>query len=297
MLVIPFPDIAPEIFTLSLGGFDFALRWYALAYIAAILGGWALARAAVAHTEWWPGGTAPMTRAQIEDAMTWATLGVILGGRLGYVLFYRPEHYFANPGEILAVWEGGMSFHGGMIATGLAVIAFALKNGVPIRQMLDVAALATPLGLALGRLANFINAELWGRPSDLPWAVVFPGEAAQACATAAAACARHPSQLYEALLEGVVLLAVLWIVAARGALKRPGFVTGLFLAGYATARIFVERFRVADAQYITPENPLGHVVGSPEFGLSMGQVLSLPMLVVGLGAMALAVAAGRRRTA
>jgi len=294
MFVLPFPDISPELFTLSLGGFDFALRWYALAYIFAILGGWLLARTAVSQAHWWPGNVSPMTRQHVEDAMTWVTLGIVLGGRLGYVFFYRPDYYLEHPGEILAVWQGGMSFHGGMIGTGLAVIAFAIKHGIPIRRILDTAALATPLGLGLGRIANFINAELWGRPWDGPWAVIFPGEAAQACTNVGEFCARHPSQLYEAVLEGAVLLVLLWALAARGALKYPGFVTGAFLVGYALARSFVEYFRVADAQYITPDNPLGHVIGGPEIGLSMGQVLSLPMLVVGLGAMVLAWRAQRR---
>lgn len=291
--ILPFPDISPEIFTLSLGGFEFALRWYALAYLAAILGGWLLARLALSRTTWWPGDAAPMDRAQLEDVMTWATLGVVIGGRLGYVLFYQPAYFLENPAEIPAVWQGGMSFHGGMIGTGLAVIAFALRHGVPIRSLLDLAALAAPLGLGLGRLANFVNAELWGRPWDGPWAVIFPTAAAQTCRNVGDLCARHPSQLYEAILEGAVLLAVLWLLAARGWLKRPGVICGAFLAGYGAARIFVEHFRQADAQYITPDNPLGHVIRLGEAGLSMGQVLSLPMLAIGLGAAVLAVRAGR----
>ena len=299
--VLPFPDIGPDIVSISIGGFDFALRWYAMAYVLGILGGWGLARFALSRARWWPAHQPPMTTRQLEDAITWVTLGIVLGGRLGYVLFYQPDYYLANPLEILAVWQGGMSFHGGLIGTGLGLIVFALRSGVPIRRILDLAALSTPLGLLLGRLANFVNAELWGRPSTAPWAVVFPGDAAQACANVATefgtVCARHPSQLYEAALEGVVLFAVIWIMAARGALKRPGLVTGVFLAGYAVARIVVEFFRVADMQYITPENPLGHVIGGPVWGLTMGQTLTLPMLVVGLGAVALALRAGRARAA
>nr|WP_308918282.1 prolipoprotein diacylglyceryl transferase [Jannaschia sp. LMIT008] len=292
---IPFPDISPEIFSVTLGGFTFALRWYALAYIVGIVGGWALARYALHRAEWWPGEQAPMTPRQLEDAMTWVTLGIVLGGRLGYVFFYRPGYYVEHPAEILAVWQGGMSFHGGLIGTGLGLIVFAIRHAIPLRRILDLAALVTPLGLLCGRLANFVNAELWGRPTDAPWGVIFPGQAAQACATAGQLCARHPSQLYEAALEGALLLVVLWAMAASGALRRPGLVTGVFLAGYALGRMVAEHFRVADAQYITPDNPLGHVIGGPVWGLSMGQVLSLPMLVVGLGGIALSLRAAPAR--
>ncbi|MGB3556614.1 MAG: prolipoprotein diacylglyceryl transferase [Jannaschia sp.] len=285
---IPFPDLSPDIFSLDLGFMTFTLRWYALAYIVGIVGGWLMSRWLVGQPALWRNRIPPMTRPQVEDVMTWITLGIVLGGRLGYVLFYQPGYYLRNPVEILAVWQGGMSFHGGMIGTGLAVIVFAIRNAIPIRSILDLAALSTPLGLGLGRVANFINAELWGRPSDAPWAVIFPGQAAQACANVGDLCARHPSQLYEAILEGLVLLIVLWVVAFRGGLKVPGFICGLFLAGYGAARTFVEYFRQADAQYITVDNAYGHVIGWGDWGLTMGQVLSLPMVFVGLAAMALA---------
>ena len=292
--VLPFPDISPEIFSIDIGAFQFALRWYALAYIAGILGGMGLAILAVRRRGVWPDATPPVTAKQIEDIITWVTLAIVIGGRLGYVLFYQPDYYLEHPLEILAIWQGGMSFHGGMVGTGLTVIAWALRHGVPFRQLLDLAALAAPLGLLFGRLANFINAELWGKPSTMPWAVIFPGNAAQSCANVGEFCARHPSQLYEGLLEGVVLLVVLWAVALRGGLKAPGLVCGLFLAGYAVARIFVELFRQADPQYVTIDNPAGHVIGGGEFGLTMGQVLSLPMLAIGVGAAVLAVRAARR---
>ncbi|MCK0167584.1 prolipoprotein diacylglyceryl transferase [Jannaschia sp. S6380] len=290
---LTFPDISPDIFRISLGGLEIAPKWYAAAYILGIVGGWLMARWAAPRGTLWPGGKPLATRQQIEDIMTWVTLGIVLGGRLGYVLFYQPEYYLSRPHEILYLWQGGMSFHGGMIATGLAVIVYAMRRGIPIRSLLDLAALCTPLGLGLGRVANFVNAELWGRPSDAPWAVIFPGGAAQACANVGEFCARHPSQLYEAILEGLFLLVVLWAIALRGGLRIPGMICGLFLAGYGAARIFVEYFRQADAQYITPDNPLGHVIGWGEFGLTMGQVLSVPMLVVGLGAAFLAVRAAR----
>ncbi|MEM7490757.1 MAG: prolipoprotein diacylglyceryl transferase [Pseudomonadota bacterium] len=294
---IPFPDVSPDIFTLSLGSVDFTLRWYALAYITGILGGWLMARWAAGRNRLWRRNRSPVTPAQIEDLMTWAVVGIILGGRLGYVLFYQPAYYAQNPLEILAVWQGGMSFHGGAILTGLAVIVFAMRHGIPVRSLLDLAALCTPLGLGLGRLANFVNAELWGRPTDVAWGVIFPGAAAQECGQAIGElCARHPSQLYQAVLEGAVLLVVLWVLAFRGWLKVPGFICGAFIAGYGAARIFVEFFRQADAQYIAAGNPLGHVVRFGEAGLTMGQALSLPMVAVGLGAMALALRA-RARTA
>ncbi|WP_179380207.1 prolipoprotein diacylglyceryl transferase [Jannaschia marina] len=281
-LVLPFPDISPDIFRLSIGGFEIAPKWYAAAYIFGILGGWLMARWLVMRPRFWRNGKLPMTKGQVEDVMTWVTLGIVLGGRLGYVAFYQPGYYLQNPGEILAVWQGGMSFHGGALGVALAVGIYAWRKGISVPAIVDIAALVAPLGIGLGRVANFVNAELWGRPSELPWAVIFPGGAAQACANVGEFCARHPSQLYEAILEGLILLIVLWIVALRGGLKVPGLIFGLFLVGYGAARTFVEHFRVADAQYITPDNPLGHVVGTPEFGLTMGQLLSLPMVAVGL---------------
>lgn len=289
--VLPFPDISPDIFTIPVVGF--AVKWYAVAYIVGILGGWAMGRWLVSRPALWPRGTAPMTRGQVEDVMTWVVLGIVLGGRIGYVLFYQPELVFGDPIQILNLRGGGMSFHGGAIGTGLAVGIYAWRKGISVPAIVDIAALCTPLGLGLGRVANFINAELWGRPSDLPWAVVFPGTAAQACATVGEVCARHPSQLYEAILEGLILLIVLWVVALRGGLRTPGLVFGLFLIGYGAARTFVEHFRQADAQYITPDNPLGHVVGGPDFGLTMGQMLSLPM--VGAGIVVLFIAFRYRR--
>ena len=292
-MVITFPNISPDIFRVSIAGFEIAPKWYAAAYILGIVGGWLMARWLVMRPALWRGGKSPMTPLQVEDVMTWVTLAIVLGGRLGYVIFYQPGYYLANPAEILAVWEGGMSFHGGLIGTGLAIIFFARRHGIPIRSILDIGALATPLGLGLGRLANFVNAELWGRPSDLPWAVVFPGSAAQACSNVGELCARHPSQIYEAILEGVILLVVLWVIALRGGLKIPGMICGIFLAGYGFARIFVEYFRQADAQYITPDNPLGYVVSLGDYGMTMGQVLSLPMVIVGLGAAWLALRAAR----
>jgi len=282
-LVLPFPDIDPVLVSIRLGGIELAIRWYALAYIAGLILGWRYVAFLCRRPGLW-GGASPMTPGQVDDLLTWMILGVILGGRLGFVLFYQPGYYLANPGQILAVWQGGMSFHGGLAGVAVGVIAFSLRNGLPILSVGDAVAAASPIGLLFGRLANFINAELWGRPSTAPWAVVFPGEAAQACPEGwVGPCVRHPSQLYEAGLEGIVLFVVLALAIRAGALRRPGRVFGLMLVGYAAARLFVEQFRQADGQFVTPGNPNGHVLRlGAEWGLTMGQLLSLPMLVVGL---------------
>lgn len=286
-LAIPFPDISPEIFSLDLGGFTLALRWYALAYIAGILLGWRLAVAAVRRPGLWPADRPAMQASDVDDLMTAIILGVIVGGRLGFVAFYQPGYYLANPLQIPAIWQGGMSFHGGMLGVAAAGLWFAYRRGIAMRTMLDLMALATPPGLFFGRIANFINAELWGRPTDLPWGVIFPGAAAQACPGIEGLCARHPSQLYEAALEGAILGAILLYLAfRRGWLKRPGAIVGVFLVGYGAARFAVEFVRQADAQFITPDNPLGYAVQIGAGGLSMGQVLSLPMIAIGLAFLA-----------
>ncbi len=280
--MIPFPDIDPVAVTIPLpGGAGLPIRWYALAYLAGLLGGWWLLARLMRRDRAW-GDRAPVRPADLEALLTWIVVGVILGGRLGFVLFYQPGHYLANPADILKVWQGGMSFHGGFLGVILATLLWCRRNGAEALRVIDGLAVATPLGLFFGRIANFINAELWGRPTTLPWGVVFPGEAAQDCPGVVGLCARHPSQLYEAGLEGIVLGLVLWLVVSRGGLARPGLAGGVFVAGYGLARFFVEFVRVADAQFVTPGNPLGHVVGGPVWGLSMGQLLSLPMILVGL---------------
>lgn len=284
LAAIPFPDISPELVSIQIGGVTLALRWYALAYIAGILIAWRLMIVLARRDELWPGNRAPFARADVEEFVTWAILGVILGGRLGFVLFYQPGHYLANPGDILKVWQGGMSFHGGGLGVLVVTLLFCWRRGIPLVGMLDGLAVAVPWGLMLGRIANFINAELWGRPTDLPWGVIFPGDAAQDCPGVVGLCARHPSQLYEAGLEGLLLGLAAWLLATRaGWLKRPGRMVGLFLAGYGLARFLVEFVRVADPQFIAPDNPMGHVLSfGGGLGLSMGQLLSLPMLAVGL---------------
>ena len=262
-LALPFPAFDPVLVTLG----PFAVRWYALAYICGILLGWLYARAIIRNERYW-GGPPPLTVADFDDFILWVTFGIILGGRLGYVLFYNPSHFLAHPLEILQLWQGGMSFHGGFLGCVLAVMLFAWRRGIPTLTLGDLTCAVGPIGLFLGRLANFINAELWGRPTSVPWGVVFPG---------AGPLPRHPSQLYEAALEGLVLLIVLGLMVRGGALKRPGLILGVFAVGYGAARIFCEFFREPDPQ-------LGFIWG----GLTMGMVLSLPLMLAGLCFLAVA---------
>lgn len=281
--VLPFPEISPEIFSISLFGIDLALRWYALAYIVGIVIGWRLVVMAVKAPALWPDHTPVMTPKQIEDLLTWIIIGVILGGRLGYALFYQPGYYLQNSGQILMIWQGGMAFHGGLLGVIVAAFLYTGVHKMPRLSAADAIALGVPPGLLLGRMANFINAELWGRETTLPWGVLFPGNAAQTCTEAAfGLCARHPSQLYEALLEGFLLGgALLWLVWRRAALKRPGLVCGVFFAGYGLSRFLVEFVRQPDAQFISAGNPLGLAWQVSGYGLTMGQILSLPMIALG----------------
>ena len=240
-----------------------AIRWYALAYIAGLLGGWWYGRRLLAADALW--GPAPrLTPDQVDDLLVYVALGVVLGGRTAYVLFYDPAHFLAAPLEIPQVWHGGMSFHGGLLGACLALALYARSRGASVLSTLDMAACVVPIGLLLGRLANFINEELWGRVTDAPWAVLFPH---------GGPLPRHPSQLYEAALEGVALFVILNVAARAGALKRPGLVAGLFGVGYAAARVAVEFFREPDRQ-------LGTLLGTD--WLTMGMVLSLPMAAIGL---------------
>lgn len=292
---IQFPNLSPEAFAFDVFGMHFAIRWYALGYIVGIAIGWWIIRMAISRPRLWAGETPAMTREQLEELVTWMVVGIIVGGRLGFVLFYQPGYYLQNPLDIIKLWQGGMSFHGGFLGVVVGVILFSRKHGLVTISVGDLLAIATPPALGLVRVANFVNGELWGRPTDAPWGVIFPGPAAQACATATEACARHPSQLYEAFLEGVVLGAILLTLAfARGWLKRPAMLTGMFILGYGIARFIVEFFRQADAQFIAPGNPHGFVIGTGEVGVTMGQLLSTPMILVGIGV--LVWAARRSRT-
>lgn len=289
LLTLPFPNIDPEIFSIELFGLNFALRWYALAYIAGIVIGWRILVRMMRREDIW-GGTAPMTPAKAEDILTWQIVGVVLGGRLGYVFFYNLEYFLAHPNEILRVWEGGMAFHGGLLGVVVATFLFSRIYKVPFWSLGDAIAVVAPIGLFLGRIANFIRPELWGKPTTVPWAVYFPDPAAQTCPDDwLLLCTRHPSQLYEAGLEGLLLGAILMVLAFRGGiLKYPGRAMGLFIAFYGAARFFVEFFREADAQFITPDNPLGHVFTMGGFGISQGQLLSIPMIAFGIALMLMA---------
>lgn len=269
ILALPFPNFDPVLIQIG----PFAIRWYALAYVGGILLGWWLARRIAGNAQAW-GGLSPIRPIDVDDVIVWCALGIVLGGRLGYVLFYQPAYFLEHPAEILVLWRGGMSFHGGFIGTVLALILFAWRRGIPVLAMLDLAAIVTPIGLFLGRVANFVNGELWGRTTDVPWAVVFPHAGTEP---------RHPSQLYEAGLEGILLFLVLIAAMRGGALKHRGLIGGLFVAGYGLARVFGELFREPDAQ-------IGFLAG----GLTMGMLLSLPMILVGIGAI---VFAWRRATA
>ena len=253
--VLLFPQFDPVLVQVG----PFAIRWYALAYITSLVIGWRVVRALVLQRP------VVATREQVDDFLTWATLGVVLGGRLGYVLFYQPGRFLAAPWEIVEVWKGGMSFHGGMLGVAIAIIWFCRSQRIPVLGFADRIAVVAPLGLGLGRIANFINGELWGRqaPDWLPWAMVFP---------TGGPIPRHPSQIYQALLEGAVLLTVMVVLSRRESLRaRFGLLTGVFLTGYAIARITGEFFR-------QPDPFLGFLIG----GATMGQLLSVPLLLAGV---------------
>lgn len=250
---IPFPALDPV--ALQIG--PISIRWYALAYMAGLLIGWRYMRAVAS----WPPRV--LDAKAVDDFLLWATFAIILGGRIGYVLFYQPVHFFQNPEDIVAVWKGGMSFHGGLLGMVLAIVFYARRQRVPAFALSDRVACVVPIGLFFGRVANFINGELFGRPADVPWAIVFPG---------GGPLPRHPSQLYEASLEGIVLFLILFAASRSQAVRaRYGLLTGLFLCGYAIFRSTGELFREPDAH-------IGFLAG----GVTMGQILSLPLLLAGL---------------
>lgn len=269
---MPFPDIDPIIFQIG----PVALRWYGLAYVVGILLAWWWAKRIVTADRLWTGGKSPIQALQLDDFLLWAMLGIVGGGRFGYVLFYDPAGYLADPLSIIRIWDGGMSFHGGMLGVLVAMIWFGRSKNIPVSALVDVVSSVAPIGLFFGRIANFINAELWGRTTDVPWGVVFPN---------GGPLPRHPSQLYEAALEGALLFVLLqMIIWLAGGLRRPLLIGGLFFAGYGAARIFVEFFRLPDAD-------IGYLFGQ---WLTMGMLLSLPMLIIGL---AVAIWAARKQPA
>ena len=256
--VLAFPVIDPILIEIG----PFAIRWYALAYIAGLVGGWWYVRRLVQRPALWPASGAPYTPEDIDNFLTWATLGVIIGGRLGYVLFYEPARFVADPVSIFYAWQGGMAFHGGLLGVILAMILFARSRGASLLSLFDIIGAAAPIGLFFGRIANFINGELWGRPTDLPWAMVFPTADGQP---------RHPSQLYQAFGEGLVLFVVCAIAIRLGSLKQPGLVGGIFTAGYGISRFL--------AEYVRAYDPSIGLIGGL---VTMGQLLSLPMIAAGL---------------
>lgn len=272
----PTPFVFPDIDPIALAIGPFSIRWYALAYVVGLLGGWFYARRLVADEALW-GAVRRPAPTDIDDMIVWVALGVVLGGRIGYVLFYNFPAYAADPLEALAVWRGGMSFHGGFLGAILAILLFARSRGLGGLSMLDVAAAVVPIGLFFGRIANFVNGELWGRPAvDFPYAVIFPQ---------GGPVPRHPSQLYEAFAEGLVLFVLLWLAVRWFGFRRPGLIGGLFVFLYAIARIVCEFFREPDPQ-------LGFLFGEHvralSGGITMGMLLSVPMALVGLVAIVLA---------
>ena len=265
-LLLQFPNIDPV--AIALG--PFAVKWYGLAYLAGLVLGWLYVRRLLREPRLWAADTPPFGVDKVDDLLLYMTAGVILGGRLGYVFLYEPSTYLANPAEIFAVWKGGMSFHGALVGCALAAWAFAHRNGVSVLSTMDLGTAAVPIGLFFGRLANFINGELFGRVTDVPWAMVFPHAAFLYPAVEPAP--RHPSQLYEAALEGLVLFVVLRVLTHHfGALKRPGTVAGSFLIGYSLARSFCEEFREPHAVHALNVGPL-----------TAGMAYSIPMLLLGL---------------
>lgn len=247
-----FPDFDPVAFSIG----PLVVRWYALAYLVGLIGGWKWCMVLAKRDK-----TAP--RPELFDAfLSWAVVGVIVGGRLGYVLFYNPSQYLAAPLDALKIWHGGMSFHGGLVGVGLAAYAFTRAKKAPFLSFTDLLACVAPIGLGLGRLANFVNGELFGRETNVPWGVVFPR---------GGQVPRHPSQLYEALAEGLILFVILFFLSRRKDIqKRKGFLSGIFLILYGIFRFFIEFFREPDPQ-------LGFLFA----GATMGQLLCLPMIAVG----------------
>lgn len=260
---LTYPLLDPVAFQIG----PIVVRWYALAYLAGFIGGWRYCIWLANQTRGRPNGR------DMDDFLTWAVIGTILGGRLGYVIFYNPGYFLQHPADIVKVWEGGMAFHGGLLGVIVAMALFARRRGFSPLSIGDLVACAAPIGLFFGRIANFINGELYGRATDSSWGVVFPHAGPQP---------RHPSQLYEALLEGLVLFLLLFVLARIAAVRmRPGLLAGLFLSGYGLARFLVEFVREPDPQ-----------LGFLWLGATMGQMLSLPMLLVGLGLMAYALSRG-----
>lgn len=266
VLAIPFPNFDPV--ALQIG--PVAIKWYGLAYLAGLLFGWLYIRRLLTQPGLWAGNQPPFMPAKVDDLLLYITAGVVLGGRLGFVLFYEPGYYLSNPLDILAVWKGGMAFHGALVGCAIAIWVFARRNGLNPWSTADLCTAAVPIGLFFGRIANFINGELFGRPTNVPWGMVFPE--ARVHYPEVEPTPRHPSQLYEAALEGLLLFIVLRLLTHHfGGLKRPGLVTGTFLAGYALARSTAELFREPHFAHAFNLGPL-----------TAGIAYSIPMFLLGL---------------
>ena len=268
-LAINFPNISPEIIGFDIGDRRFALRWYSLAYMVGLFAGWKILMRITSRDDYPHKNIRPEI---VDDFLLYAIAGIIIGGRIFGTLVYNWDYYSRHLIEVILPPYAGMSFHGGFLGIIVATLFVAKKHNISVRAFGDLLALVAPIGLFFGRISNFINAELWGHETDVAWGVIFPGEAV----------ARHPSQLYEAGLEGLLLGLILFAFYRNGALLKRGLLIGIFFLGYGLSRIFVEFFRNADAQFITAENPFGHVISLGNFGLTMGQTLSLPMVFIGL---------------
>ena len=282
-----YPEINPIIFSFSIWQFEFGLRWYALSYIAGILVAWKLMQSLAKKYSLWSNESPPISPKAIDDLMTYLILGIIVGGRVGYVCFYQPGYYFQNPTDIFKIWNGGMSFHGGFLGVVIGAVIYAAKHKKDLFSLGDLIAVASPPGLLFGRLANFINGELWGKPTTSSWGMVFPAKQAKLCPDSwIGECTRHPSQLYEAALEGLALwIIMLFCIFFFKSLKRRGETICLFLVGYGVSRAIVEIFREPDTQFVNELNPNGYIIFINEsVGLSMGQILCVPMIVIGLAA-------------
>lgn len=273
LLAIPYPQIDPV--ALQIG--PIAVRWYGLAYAAGLILGWIYIKRLVANASLWRDNKPAMTADDVDELLLWVAAGVVIGGRLGHVLFYEPSYYFENPLQVFAIWRGGMAFHGGLLGSGLAMFLFARRKGLVALSVMDVVAAAVPIGLFFGRMANFVNGEIVGTPTDMPWGMVFPDWGEEP---------RHPAMLYEAALEGIALFLILRFVTHKWmALKQPGLTTGIFLVGYAVFRIFCELFKIIEYRQFSPDYPI-----------TKGMVYSIPMLILGIWFILLARSKSRAST-
>ena len=283
--IFQYPNINESAFSINLLGLHLNVQWYGLSYIAGILLAWLFMAKLVQNKDLWLSCTSIIERSEVDDLITYMIFGIIVGGRLGYCLFYTPGYYFDNPIKIIFIWEGGMSFHGGFFGVLISGILFGVRKKISLLSLGDLIAFASPPGLFFGRIANFINGELWGKPTTPTFGIQFTKGNGQFCPSPnEIPCFRHPSQLYEAFFEGLVLMIIFYyLVFVSKALKKPGLIFGSFLLGYGVIRFSIEFLREPDAFFITNENPYGYVVEFfPGIGMSMGQLLSVPMFVFGL---------------